>query len=63
MRGRYSELPAATRAEVDHWVSLLVTCRDDEQEMRQVMRAARAAVSVRLSWWRRLLRRAANWGL
>ena len=61
---RWAELPAATRAEVDRWINVLASHRGDDEKTLRVLRAAREAlpdaITKEASWWRRVLRNAAD---
>lgn len=62
---RWSELPAEVRVEVDRWVNVLASHRDDDAKTLRVLRAAREAlpdaITKEASWWRRMLLKAAEW--
>ena len=61
---RWAELPATTRAEVDRWINVLASHRGDDEKTLRVLRAAREAlpdaITKEASWWRRVLRNAAD---
>lgn len=61
---RWSELPTEVRVEVDRWVNVLASHRDDDAKTLRVLRAAREAlpdaITKEASWWRRLLLKAAE---
>ena len=61
---RWSELPAEVRVEVDRWVNVLASYRDDDAKTLRVLRAAREAlpdaITKEASWWRRMLLKAAE---
>ena len=61
---RWAELPAEVRVEVDRWVNVLASHRDDDAKTLRVLRAAREAlpdaITKEASWWRRLLLKAAE---
>jgi len=62
---RWAELPAEVRVEVDRWVNVLASHRDDDAKTLRVLRAAREAlpdaITKEASWWRRMLLKAAEW--
>jgi len=51
--------------EVDRWVNVLASHRDDDAKTLRVLRAAREAlpdaITKEASWWRRMLLKAAEW--
>ena len=61
---RWAELPATTRAEVDRWINVLASHRDDDAKTLRVLQAAREAlpdaITKEAPWWRRVLRNAAD---
>ena len=61
---RWSELPTETRVEVTRWINVLASHRGDDEKTLRVLRAAREAlpdaITKEASWWRRVLRNAAD---